>query len=210
MSRWASASPAPAQCRTIGDNRPYLQPNHIDEGGTNFQSFNCSPATIQLNGAGNIYPSPTATAAQSLPNVTANAPCDNQPFGDRIGRERRHNAMVKLSQDITDTLTLSADFVYSDRDTLTNNARGGIQATVVPHRPAGQPFYVNPPDVPEFQADGVTPNPNFNKQTIRWNADQLLGPGAFTDNSAKTYIATANAEWNFTENFRFTASGPVR
>jgi iron complex outermembrane receptor protein len=187
------------------DNRPYLQPNHLDEGGTNFQSFNCSPATIQLNGAGNIYPSPTATAAQSFPNVTANAPCDNQPFGDRIGRERRYNAMVKLSQDITDTLTLSADFVYSDRDTYTRNSRGGIQATVFRDTVQANPFYVNPPGVSDTLADGVTRNPGAFKQTIRWNADQLLGPGAFTDNSAKTYIATANAEWNFTENFRFTA-----
>jgi iron complex outermembrane receptor protein len=185
------------------NNRPYLQPNHIDEGGTNFQSFNCSPATIQPNGAGNIYLSPTSS--QNIANTPANAPCDNQPFGDRIGRERRYNAMIKLSQDITDKLTLSADFVYSDRDTLTNNARGGIQATVFRTGAQANPFYVNPPGVPEFLADGVTRNPGYDKQTIRWNADQLLGPGAFTDNSAKTYIATANAEWNFSENFRFTA-----
>jgi iron complex outermembrane receptor protein len=185
------------------NNRPYLQPNHIDEGGTNFQSFNCSPATIQPNGAGDIYLSPTS--AEHRPNTPAGSPCDNQPFGDRLGKERRYNAMIKVSQDITDKLTLFADFVYSDRDTFTNNARGGIQATVFRTGPQANPFYVNPPGVSPFLADGVTPNPGYDKQTIRWNADQLLGPGAYTDNSAKTYIATANAEWNFSDDFRFTA-----
>src|SRR5690606_6866613 len=32
------------------DNRPYLYPDHRDEGGSNFLSFNCSPATIQPRG----------------------------------------------------------------------------------------------------------------------------------------------------------------
>ncbi|MDB5705010.1 MAG: TonB-dependent receptor, partial [Sphingomonas bacterium] len=175
------------------NNRPYLQPNHLDEGGTNFQSYNCSPATIQPGGSGNIFLSPGS--ATSVPNTTANAPCDNQPYGDRIGRERRYNAMIKVSQDITDKLTLFADFVYSDRDTFTNNARGGIQATVFSTGAQANPFFV-----PQTGYTGTSTN-----QTIRWNADQLLGPGAYTDNGAKTYIATANAEWNFSENFRFTA-----
>jgi len=178
------------------DNRPFLQPDQRPRGGTNFQSFNCAPATIQPGGAGNIFLSPTATT--SFANITANAPCDNQPFGDRIGRERRYNAMVKLSQDITETLTLSGAYIYSDRETLTRDARGGVQATVFRTGPQANPYYQNPPGV----QGGTTAG---DRQVIRWNADQLLGPGAFTENGSKTWIARANLEWNFSDDFRLTA-----
>ncbi|MDF7776300.1 TonB-dependent receptor [Sphingomonas sp. AOB5] len=177
-------------------NRPYLQPNHIDEGGTNFQSFNCSPATIQPQGVSGIYLSPTATS--TVANTTANAPCDNQPYGDRIGDETRYNVMVKVSQEMAPGLTLSGDIIYSDRRTITQQARGGIQATVFRTGAQANPFYVNPPGV----VAGTTAG---DRQTIRWQADDLLGPGAFNDNGAQTWIATANLEWRINDNFRLTA-----
>lgn len=175
-------------------HRPYLHPDHRDEGGDNFLSFNCSPATIQPAGSSGIYLSPTATS--TVPNNADNAVCDNQPYGDRLGRERRYNAMVKLEQQVGDNLTLSGDFIFSDRKTLTHNSRGGIQATV--YGPGSSradqinPFYINPPGVSATQ------------QTIRWQADDLLGPGAFTDNGAQTWIGTANAEYRLGGDFRVT------
>jgi iron complex outermembrane recepter protein len=178
-------------------NRPYLQPNHIDEGGTNFQSFNCTLATVQPQGVSNIYLSPyTAT---NVANTAANAPCDNQPFGDRIGKERRYNGYAKVTQEINEALTLTGDFVYSDRETFTHNSRGGIQASIWRTGVQANPFYVNPPGV----VAGTTAG---DRQTIRWQADDLLGPGAFTVNGATTYIATAGAEWRMTDKFRVTAA----
>lgn len=189
--------------------RPFLQPNHLDEGGTNFQSFNCSPATIQLGTAGNapVYLSPTDIS--TVANSAANAPCDNSVFGDRLGRETRHNFMVKVEQQVGDRLTLSADFVYSDRETVNAIGRGGIQARVFATDAANaagdttnaiqqaNPFFINPPE----QTATV--------QTIRWNADQLLGPGATSSNDAETWYATANAEYRLGDNFRITALGMI-
>ncbi len=175
-------------------DRPYLYPDHRNVGGSNFLSFNCSPATVQPQGL-NVYLSPTATSA--VPNSAANAPCDNQPYGDRIGRETRYNVMLKLEQQVGDKLRLFGDVVYSDRETYSRTARGGIQATVFRTGPQANPFYVNPPGV----VPGTTAG---DRQTIRWQADELLGPGAFSLNQAQTWYATGNAEYQLNDNFRLT------
>jgi iron complex outermembrane receptor protein len=189
--------------------RPFLQPNHLDEGGTNFQSFNCSPATIQMGTAGNAPVFLSPTSATTVANVGANAPCDTSVFGDRIGRETRYNMMVKLEQQFGDKVTVGADFVYSDRSTISRIGRGGIQARVFqtdaanvagdPNNAIAQanPFYVNPPG----QTGAV--------QTIRWNADELLGPGAINENSAETWYASSTAEYRISDRFRITALGMI-
>ena len=187
--------------------RPFLQPNHLDEGGSNFQSFNCSPATIQMGTAGNAPVFLSPTSGNTVANSGANAPCDTTVFGDRIGRETRYNMMVKLEQRFGEAFTVGADFVYSDRSNLAQTGRGGIQARVFQTDAAnlagdpnnaiqqGNPFYINPPG-----QTGAT-------QTIRWNADQLLGPGATNENSAETWYASTTAEYRINDNFRITALG---
>ena len=189
--------------------RSFLQPNHLDEGGTNFQSFNCSPATIQMGTAGSapVFLSPTATS--TVANSGANSPCDTTVFSDRLGRETRHTGYVKIQQEVGDRLTLVADFNYSKRKNLQAVGRGGITARVFQTDAANSagdptgaiiqanPFYINPPG-----QTGAT-------QTIRWNADQLLGPGATSQNSAQTWFATANAEYRLGENFHVTALGMI-
>ena len=175
--------------------RAFLQPNHIDEGGTNFQSFNCAPATIQPAGSSLIYLSPTSTTA--VANTNANAPCDTTIYSDRIPKETRHNVMVKIQQEVGERLTVSGDLVYSDRSTYSRLARGGIQATVFRDGAQANPFYTNPP--------GVTAA----SQTIRWQADELLGPGAEGDFGAESWYASLNAEYRLNDNFRLTALGMV-
>ena len=170
--------------------RDFLQPNHIGEGGTNFQSFNCSPATIQPAGSTGIYLTPTSTS--TVANTTANAPCDTSIYTDLVPRETRKTAMARIDQEVTDRLTVSADFLYSHRITRTNVARGGIQATVFATGAQANPFYINPPGVAAAS------------QTIRFQADQLLGPGAYTNVGAKDYVLTGNAEYRLNDNFRVT------
>ena len=175
---------------------PYLAPNKMATGGTNFQSFNCSPASIQPAGYSGVFVSPTA--AGGIANTTANSPCDSQQFGSIYGSETRANAMVRVKQAIGDRFTISGDFVYSSRRTFTPQSRGSIQATVFRTGAQANPFYVNPP--------GVTPGTTAgDSQTIRWDADQLLGPGAYINNTAPVWYGTLNAEYRVNDNWRVTA-----
>jgi iron complex outermembrane receptor protein len=177
-------------------SRPYLRPDKTPYGGTNFQSFNCSPAAIQPSGLSTIYPSPTSAAP--IANSTANAPCNNQQYGSVYGSETRYNMLFRAEQDVGDKITLSGDFVYSSRETLTPQARGTLQATAFRTGAQANPFYVNPP--------GVTPGTRAgDSQTIRWDADELLGPGAYNKNTAPVWYGTFNAEYRITDNWRINA-----
>ena len=176
--------------------RPYLQPNKTPYGGTNFQTFNCSPAAIQPAGSSTIFASPTAAAA--IANTTANSPCDSQQYGSVYGKETRYNMMFRAQQDIGDDITLSGDFIYSSRQTFTPQSRGTIQATVFRTGAQANPFYVNPPGV----VAGTTAG---NSQTIRWDANELLGPGRYQNNTAPVWTGTLNAEWRIDGNWRATA-----
>ena len=175
--------------------RPYLAPNKTAYGGTNFQSFNCSPASIQPAGYSGVFVSPSATG--TIANTTANSPCDSQQFGSIYGSETRTNAMVRAKQDIGDRLTVSGDFVYSSRRTFTPQSRGTIQATVWGTGAHANPFYVNPPGVMPGTAAG-------DSQTIRWDANQLLGPGAYIDNTAPVWYGTLTAEYRVNDDWRLT------
>ncbi|MBA2587138.1 MAG: TonB-dependent receptor plug domain-containing protein, partial [Alphaproteobacteria bacterium] len=176
--------------------RPYLAPDKRAYGGTNFQSFNCSPAAIQPGGTSTIFTSPTA--ATPIANTTANSPCDSQQYGSVYGSETRYNTMFRAKQDIGDKITISGDFIYSSRQTLTPQSRGTIQATVFRTGTQANPFYVNPPGVVPGTTAGDT-------QTIRWDADELLRPGAYINNSAPVWYGTLNAEYRINDNWRATA-----
>lgn len=176
--------------------RPYLHPNKTPYGGTNFQSFNCSPAAIQPAGTSTIFTSPTA--ATPIPNTTANSPCNSQQYGKVYGNEVRYNTMFRAHQDIGDKITISGDFIYSSRQTVTAQARGTIQATVFNTGAQANPFYVNPPGVTAGTTAG-------NSQTIRWDANELLGPGAYNKNTAPVWTGTLNAEYRITDSWRVNA-----
>lgn len=176
-------------------DRDFFAPDHRSRGGTNFLSFNCSPATIQPGGAGDIYLSPTSPTA--VPNESANAACDNR-YADILPREVRNNFMAKLEYEVTPDLQAGVDFVYSNRRNHQRTARGTLTATAFRTGAQANPFYTNPPGV----AGGTTAG---DRQTIRWSADELLGPGAYSDNSSINYYLSGDLEWRIDGNFRLTA-----
>ena len=169
-------------------SRPNTNPNHIAQGGTNFNNYNCDPATIQPNGAGNIFLSPTATT--SVSNTSANAPCTNWQYQDLLPNTVRNNAMLKGRLDIGSNLTLTADMLYSSYRDTSITSRGTISATAFgPGSPQANPFYVTPPGV-------VAP-----KETIKWDADALLGPGAKAVSGTDAFYTSIGAEYHINDNF---------
>jgi iron complex outermembrane receptor protein len=165
-------------------------------GGSNLASFFCSPATIQV-GSGNIITAPYTGAG--VANAAANAPCDYSGLIDLIPSERRYSGMVKLTQDVGDRLKLSADLVYSDRRNLTRDSRGTVQATVFgPGSANANQIY------PFFQAPaGVATT----SESIRFDANQLLGPGAQTKAGEEAAYISGSAEYRLNDKWRATAGG---
>jgi len=77
--RWSDSSlmlAASYSWRSIlkSDARDYLNPNHIAQGGSNFNTFNCEPAVLQPTGSSVYYLSAAATTGTST--AQAGAPCN--------------------------------------------------------------------------------------------------------------------------------------
>ncbi len=175
-------------------DRSFTRRNHIPDGGTNFSNFNCGPATFQPTGSSLIYQAPYTSPGVS--NAQANAMCDETGVTDLIPSEKRHAMMAKVEQEFGDRLTLSTDVVYSIRRNVQNISRGSVTARVFGPGNANasqiNPFYVFP--------TGVTATSGL----VRFNADELLGPGAKAYSEAETFYATGNIQYRLSDSWRLS------
>ena len=112
--------------------------------------------------------------------------------------EVRNNFMARVEHEFFPNLRAGVDFVYSNRQNSSRSARGTLTATAFRTGAQANPFYVNPPGV----VGGTTAG---DRQTVRWSADDLLGPGAYNDNSSINYYVSGNLEWRIDDNWRVTA-----
>lgn len=155
-------------------------------------SFACSPATITAGGL--VYASPYG-AGTGVANNGANAFCDSSGLSDLLPREIRHNGMVKVRQEVGDKLTVVADAVYSNRETLTRNGRGSVQATIFGPG-SGRGAQINPFFTPVTGSAATS-------ETINFDFNQLLGPGAKSIAGSEDFYVHGNAQYAITDNWRF-------
>jgi iron complex outermembrane receptor protein len=177
-------------------DRPYTAANHLAQGGTNLSSFACGQATIQPTGSSTIYPSPY-TAGVS--NASVNAMCDYTGLADLLPSEIRNTIFAKMEQQVSDKLTVRGDISYSDRNNSQRNTRGTVTATIFGPGNANvsqiNPYYIFP------TGSAAT------SETVRWDADALLGPGAHTNSGAKDFFANGEVEYKLNKNWRVTLAG---
>jgi iron complex outermembrane recepter protein len=180
-----------------GSERSYTAANHIPQGGGNFANFNCGPASVSpatgQPGAGLIFAYPYNGAG--VANTAANSFCDFTGAADIIPEDDRHNLMLKLERDINDSLTLTADFIYARQRNVTNINRGSVTATVfgagsAPAGGAGQinPFFAGPAGV--------------NTETVRFQADEMFGPGAQFTGGAESLFGTFTLDYDIGADWR--------
>ncbi len=99
-----------------GDYRPY--------GGTNTNSFTCEPATIRVTGVssgtapggGQIFLSPGDTTPVAN-NAALNGNCNLSIYNSFIPSQYRTNGMIKVVNDFSDNLSLSASLLYNRNQT---------------------------------------------------------------------------------------------
>jgi iron complex outermembrane receptor protein len=182
------------------DRLKYVQGNFTAQGGSNFRSFSCYPATVQPNGTGNIFLD--STSGISVANTAANSPCDN-PYGNFLDPEIRSNFMVRATQDVG-PVTLSVDLLYAiRRDDTVQPWNTQITATAFGTGAQTNPFYTVPA--------GYT-GPAATKETVRFNLAGLLPSnqyyGSSESGNQNGYIRPV-ADWNINDNFHLTASAVI-
>jgi iron complex outermembrane receptor protein len=178
-------------------DRDFTSADHRPQGGTNLSSFNCGTASVQPAGSSLIFAAPYTGAG--VANASANAFCDYSGVADLLPSEERHSVLAKIRQDFGDRLTAGVDLIYSKRNNHAAISRGSVTTTVYgPGSGRGgqiNPFYVNP------TGSAAT------SQNVRWDANDLLGPGAYADSGATSFTVNGEIEYKLTDRFILSLGG---
>ncbi|HVW75581.1 MAG TPA: TonB-dependent receptor [Rhizomicrobium sp.] len=166
--------------------RPWTYPDHtgITPLAKNRASLNCEPASLQPAGQSLIWLSATS-GGSGLTNSQNNFACSDWKYADLIPKTQRNNAMMKLEQNFGDKWTLDADLLYATRDVRGRRSRGTLTATAFETGAQANPFYQNP----------VGYTGAATSETIRWDSNALLGPGAYNFSNDQTVYGDVNIEY---------------
>ncbi|HMT43877.1 MAG TPA: TonB-dependent receptor [Chakrabartia sp.] len=178
-------------------DRSFARANQTARGGRNFTTNRCSPASITV-GANTFYTPYTAAGSVA-------GDCDPSLYWDLIPSEKRHSLFASVQQDVTDSLELTADFIYSNRTNVQQVSRGNASGTIYAAGatlPAGRS--VNP-----FTSILATLPGAPTSATVNFNADQLLGTGATITGSAETFYGRLDANYTLSDAWSFNVGGLI-
>ena len=179
-------------------DRSYTTINQTARGGRNFQTTvnRCSPASITASGV--TYYTPYASTS-----TTAAGDCDPSRYWDLIPSETRHSIFSSLQQQVGDKLTVTADFIYSNRKNVQNVTRGSASQAIYASSPATNAS-VNP-----YSAILATLPGAPTSATVNFNADQMFGPGATITGIAETYYGRLDLAYEISDQWDVTVGGLI-
>jgi iron complex outermembrane receptor protein len=165
--------------------RPWTYPDHSAQGplAKNRASLNCDAASLQPAGQSLIWRDATSTTG--LTNTQNNFLCSDWKYADLIPKTQRNNAMMKIEQNFGDKWTVSADLLYATRDVQGRRSRGTLTATAFQTGTQANPFFLKPAGY----------NGAATSETVRWDSNALLGPGAYSLSGGQTVYGDVNIEY---------------
>jgi iron complex outermembrane receptor protein len=168
-----------------GANRSFVNDNQSYRGLSNLGNFNCSPASIAATSSTSIFSYPYNGVA--VPNVsTTSANCGQTRNAAIIPSENRNAALVSMRQELNDWLTISGDVNWSNRVDSQAVSRGVLTATAFGPG-SGKGNQINPFYIP-------VPGSATGTETVRYDFNQLLGPGANTKFGTEVVMGTVNLD----------------
>ena len=179
----------------LAGDRSFTAANHLAQGGSNLASYNCGAATLKIGST--YYPSPYATTS-TLPSSGAGV-CDYTGLADLLPSENRNSVMARINEDVNDRLSVSGDTLYSNLYEITQNVRGTATTTIFSGGAQANPYFVTPAGMATTPAS----------ETVYWDANALLGPGAHTNVSDETFEQHLKATYKLTDSWQAVAEGTV-
>ena len=170
--------------KLLGTDRSFIADNQNSRGLNNFGNYACGPASIAATSTGTTYVYPyTGTG---IARTAANSPCGQTPVASLAPSESRHSALVSVTDELTDWLTLSSDLNWSNRTDDAAVSRGTVTSTVFgPGSGKGtqiNPFYV------------AVPGSATGTETATYDFNSLFGPGAHTKSGTQVIYGTVDAD----------------
>jgi iron complex outermembrane receptor protein len=206
-TRWATGSALIAasysmQSRLDNTNRSFLSlGDYRPVGGSNFNAFNCSPATIKAPaGASTVYLSPQATTP--VANTVANAPCNQLLWGSALPEQKRANAMIRIINDFSDRLTTTTTLIVNEQKT-NKPGEPGVITNVTAYGPgSGKGGQINP----YFLAPAG--NPTASSEQVSW-LDLLGGRYGQVNSQEDVVYGTFFADYKLFHNWRATFTDAI-
>ena len=186
--RWASR----------GDYRPY--------GGSNTNTFTCDPATIRVTGLSSgeeapggdwIFLSPDSTDLVAN-NASANGVCNTSIYNSMIPAQYRINGVMRIVNDFTPDLSVSASLVYNRNKTNGKSGPGQLNNATVFGPGAGAAGQQNP----FFTAPAGAPDANV--EVINWLAlrdDERYG---FTESQQDVIYGNLVVDYDISDTWSLT------
>ncbi len=179
-------------------------------GGSNTNTFTCDPATIRVTavssgtnpGGGQIFLSPGATTSVAN-NAALNGNCNTSVYNSFIPSQYRANGIIRVVNDFTDKLSLSASLNYNRNQTHSDSGPGQLNnATVfgVGAGAAGQqnPFFTAPAGAPAATTE-----------IINWLATREDGDYGFTESQQDVVYANVVLDYQISDSWSLTVADSI-
>lgn len=179
--------------------------DYRDWGGTNTNSFTCEPATIRVTGVssgtapGNslIFLSPDATTPVAN-NAALNAPCNLSVYNTFIPSQYRLNGMIKVVNDFSEDLSVTASLLYNRNQTHQDSGPGQLNNATVFGPGAGvagqqNPFFTAPAGAPAATTE-----------VINWLALRDDGKYGYTESQQDVVYGNLVVDYSFNEKWSVT------
>ena len=190
-----------------GTTGPYGVTIPYPSRGVNFQDFFCPVATIAPSSSANAfyYQPGGGYGGSGYSTSTSNRPsqgaCDDNGYSTVLPSTTRYNGLFQVRQAIGDNIAFDMELVYSSRVSNARQGRGQVSAQVF------GPTSANTSQINPFYVGNATTGTS--SEFIRYDFNQLLGPGAYTKQIANNIFGTAGLTWDLGGGREITFSGTV-
>jgi iron complex outermembrane receptor protein len=183
-----------------GDYRPY--------GGSNTNSFTCEPATVRVTGVSagtapaGIFLSPSDTTPVAN-NAALNANCNLSLYNQFIPSTYRANAMIKVVNDFSEKVSVSASLLYNRNLAQQDNGPGQLNNVTVYGAGAGATGQQNP----FFTAPAGAPNANV--EIINWLATREDGAYGTIESQQDVTYANVVLDYQISDSWSLTLADSI-
>jgi len=185
-----------------GDYRPV--------GGSNTNSFTCEPATMRVTGVnsgtapggGLIFLSPGATAPVAN-NAALNGNCNLSVYNSFIPSQYRANGVIRVVNDFSDDLSMSASLLYNRNQTRADSGPGQLNNATVFNTGAGAAGQQNP----FFTAPAGAPAANT--EIINWLATRDDQDYGYTESQQDVVYANVVLDYKIAGSWSLTAADSI-
>jgi iron complex outermembrane receptor protein len=204
----AAAPPAGSMTATpaadFGTTGPFGVAIPYPSTGSNLQNFACPIATIAANSTGLAFLYPyNGTGISTSQTTPSQGVCDTDDAGTALPSQTRNSGIVSFRQELTPQLLFSLELLWTASEATTRTSRGTVSATVFGPTGTGPAFGTGQRN-PFFVGNATT---GTSSEFIRYNFDDLLGPGAITQSDGFNQVAIIGFDYDIGGGWNATMSG---